>query len=240
LESKGKYVWDPDKQAWVRAGQATESARADAVQPPVREAKKRKRAEADAGAARESSPVEAVVEPEALEEVEEEAVEGWGLENVGAVSRGIALVIDIVLAAIISVITPYILGEGTTASLAVSHSIMFVYFAGMWAWRGQTIGKRLMGIKIVNTDGSPMGVPRSVVRALILFAYYVPFAILGNFLIGLSGTYVFPLLMIVINLVVIAVSKTSRAPHDMIVGTRVVSAASVEEIEEEYEDEAGD
>ena len=42
-----------------------------------------------------------------------------------------------------------------------------VYFAGMWTWRGTTIGGLVMGHKIVRTDGGPVTFSVAIVRSLL-------------------------------------------------------------------------
>jgi uncharacterized RDD family membrane protein YckC len=41
-----------------------------------------------------------------------------------------------------------------------------VYFAGMWAWKGTTIGAVVLGLKVVRQDGYPVTLLVSVVRGL--------------------------------------------------------------------------
>ena len=60
-------------------------------------------------------------------------------------------------------------------------SIFFVI--GFWTWKGQTPGKMLFGIRIVMTDGSPIGLRTSILRyvgqiigALLLFVGFLMIA----------------------------------------------------------------
>ena len=54
------------------------------------------------------------------------------------------------------------------ASTAIINIIGFIigvaYCVGFWTWRGQTPGKIALGIKIIRTDGSPVGFGRSLLR----------------------------------------------------------------------------
>jgi uncharacterized RDD family membrane protein YckC len=235
LESKGKYVWDPDKQSWVRPGEAAPPRPKVRPARPAKEPVEEKPAEDEATTF--AKPVEAVVEPEPVEEAYEEEYEGLGLERVGALRRGVALAIDIVVSAIIATIFPFIFGEGTWTSVIVSHVVVLLYFVGMWAWRGQTLGKIVVGAKVVSADGMPIDAGRALVRGVLLFGYYVPMVMLGTFLLGVFGTYFFPVLVIVIVLLFVGRSNSKRAPHDLIAGTAVVSTASAAVIEEVYEEE---
>ncbi len=44
--------------------------------------------------------------------------------------------------------------------------IALAYFAGMWAWKGTTIGGIVLGIKVVRLDGKPVSVLVGIVRGL--------------------------------------------------------------------------
>ena len=39
-----------------------------------------------------------------------------------------------------------------------------LYFIGLWAWRGQTVGQMAMAIKVIGRDGRPIGLTRAAVR----------------------------------------------------------------------------
>lgn len=47
------------------------------------------------------------------------------------------------------------------------------YFIGFWVWRGQTLGKMAMGIKVVAIDGSPITAERAILRFLGYFICHV-------------------------------------------------------------------
>jgi len=73
--------------------------------------------------------------------------------------------------------------EASTTSravIAVGIVLPIVYAIGFWTWRGQTPGKMLVGIKIVRTDGYPVGFAKSILRflgyivsTLVLFLGYL-------------------------------------------------------------------
>ncbi len=44
--------------------------------------------------------------------------------------------------------------------------IALAYFAGMWAWRGTTVGGTVVGLKVVRLDGRPMSFMVAMVRGL--------------------------------------------------------------------------
>ncbi len=71
-------------------------------------------------------------------------------------------------------------GMSTFARVAATLGVFFfqwVYWtAAEVLWRGQTPGKRLLHIRVVRTDGSPIGVFESAVRNLLRVIDFLPFA----------------------------------------------------------------
>ena len=78
-----------------------------------------------------------------------------------------------------------------------------LYFPGFWAWKGATPGKMMMGIEIVNTDGSPIGFGRAIVRYI------------GYFVSGI---------IIYIGFFMIAWDGKKQGLHDKMAGTIVIEA----------------
>ena len=102
--------------------------------------------------------------------------------------------------------------EGAARALLV-----VVAFAAQWgAWtasellmRGQTPGKRLLGIRVVRRDGGPVGFTESAVRNLLRAVDFLPLGYSGGLLAMLSG-------------------KESRRLGDLVAGTLVVKAERVD------------
>jgi uncharacterized RDD family membrane protein YckC len=44
--------------------------------------------------------------------------------------------------------------------------VALAYFAGMWTWKGTTVGGIVLGLKIVRFDGQRVEFPVALVRAL--------------------------------------------------------------------------
>lgn len=87
------------------------------------------------------------------------------------------------------------------SDVAVPLAIQAVYFTvaiGIW---GKTIGKALMRVKVVRTDGSRMSIGRAFGRYLVYLLNWMVFGI---------------------GFVVIALNPQKRGLHDLIVDTRVV------------------
>jgi uncharacterized RDD family membrane protein YckC len=106
------------------------------------------------------------------------------LQYVGVGMRFLALLIDSILVGIIGGILGVIFRSSlsTTGSVTVTSAIgsilVILYYVGLEATQGATLGKMILGLRIVKTDGSPIGWSESIVRNLLrivdaLFVYLV-------------------------------------------------------------------
>ncbi len=77
----------------------------------------------------------------------------------------------------------------------------WLYFGGSWAVSGKTPGMSLLGLRVVDRDGAPLGPGRGVVRAPALFVTFATFGI------GFVG---------------IIIGKEHRGLQDVLAGTVVV------------------
>ena len=145
------------------------------------------------------------------------------MEKAGFFSRFIALIIDGfvigILAMIVSLIFGFIIGmtgqsdNGFMGFIAGTMSLLlivimflfqFLYYGYFWSKDGQSIGKKLMGVKVVSQDGQPL----SFLKA------------------GLRGTIGYWISSLVFSLGFIwaAFDANGETWHDKIFGTRVVKA----------------
>jgi len=242
-EPKPRYVWDPKKLAWVEttepetAEPATEKA---AVEP------KREEALEEAVVETKAEEVTGEVEAEGAS-VEGVAVEAAGPRYKGAGIRFVALVVDLLVFLVISIIMGQmpgfsgiinsVSGASTTHTVGWQQGLYFailsVYFVGFWTWRGQTPGKMVVGAKIVKTDGSPIGIRRAILRFAVFFLYLL----LWGF-IGVNLGYLFAI--IIGALVISALNRRKKGIHDYIAGTVVINsrAPKPQPVEAESADEA--
>jgi len=114
--------------------------------------------------------------------------------------RLVAVIIDGVILGAITGVLMAIFGAQQAASWLGS-IIGIIYVIGFWTWRGQTPGKMVMGIKIIKTDGSPIGIGRAILR-------YVG--------------YLVSAIIICIGYLMIAWDSKKQGLHDKIAGTYVV------------------
>lgn len=83
--------------------------------------------------------------------------------------------------------------------------LFLAYFAGMWAWRGTSLGGIVMKLKVVRLDGRPLKPEVAIIRALAGVLSCVP--------LGLGFLWA-------------AWDKDRQTWHDKIAGTMVVAAPS--------------
>jgi uncharacterized RDD family membrane protein YckC len=230
-EAKPRYVWDPKKLAWVEATEAetTEEAVPEkaAVEPTREEVLEEVKAEEVAGEALvEGAPAEAVAE-------------SGGLQYKGAGIRLLAFIIDAVVVIIILYLFNQVSGSQVLVNTASEQAfnslswhqwvfigILAVYFIGFWAWRGQTLGKMLVGAKIVKNDGGKIGIVRALVRYIVYFLYLL--------LWGFANSSMFILVIIaIVAIIIVASNKKKRGIHDFIAGTVVINSRPPEPMEVE-------
>lgn len=75
------------------------------------------------------------------------------------------------------------------------------YFTFFIGWTGQTIGKMLLGLKVVNIAGKPVGYGRAFLRYI---GYHICFLTIG------------------LGFLLIAVDRNKRGLHDFLAGTCVI------------------
>lgn len=119
------------------------------------------------------------------------------LEKVGFLPRLAAYLIDIFILSVAAFLLGLIVGLGVLIStLGISRRTLYyasnndvevlaqalalilvvTYWLFFWTRWGQTPGKMVMGIKVVSTDGSPIGLAKAVAR---LFGYWLSGLALG-------------------------------------------------------------
>ena len=134
----------------------------------------------------------------------------------GGGNRGFAALVDFGLATLIFVaafvgLTSLIDLQRAFFPLAglvvlVTFALAWSYFVLLeWIWNGQTIGKRVFGLRVIADDGAPAGFTAVLVRNLLRVVDFLP---------GFYG----------IGLLAIVVSSRSQRLGDLAAGTFVVRA----------------
>jgi uncharacterized RDD family membrane protein YckC len=117
----------------------------------------------------------------------------WGLFTLGAAALDFS----------IQLVTggQFSLTKHQVAALVAIVAWEFLYFSYQWALSGRTIGMAVLGIRVVRSDGAPIGWKQAVVRTITL---PLSFLILG---LGFLG---------------ILTNRNRHALHDRLAGTAVV------------------
>jgi uncharacterized RDD family membrane protein YckC len=118
--------------------------------------------------------------------------EAWALPRAGFWERMGAAFLDLILVSILG----GLLGHPPLGLL-----VALAYFAGMWAWKGTTVGGVVLKLKVVRLDGQPMTFPVALVR-------------------GLAAA--FSVVVMFLGFLWIAWDKDKQGWHDKIAGTAVV------------------
>ena len=79
--------------------------------------------------------------------------------------------------------------------------VMLGYFAGMWTWKGTTVGGIILGLKVVRADGQPLTLPTSLVR---------------------GAAAAFSAMVLFLGFLWIAWDREKQGWHDQIAGTLVI------------------
>lgn len=128
----------------------------------------------------------------------------------GAVPRILAWVVDAVILTAMTFVLTSLLGLVHLNGLGFILSLLLGLGYWTYCWgsaRGQTVGDRLLHLRVVNANGGPLG---------YLFAF------LRGLLVHLSfGICLIPA---IVSLIMIAVTERHQAIHDLILGTTVVDA----------------
>ena len=121
--------------------------------------------------------------------------------------------------------------------------IIFLYF-GVFVYftKGQTLGKRIMGIKIVSNKGKDLKIYNYFIRAFILNGVILNLCTLiaicfkeSTYLKIYSAASNFDLILMIILFLMILFWKDGRGLHDILAGTKVIDVrdeANLEVVEE--------
>jgi uncharacterized RDD family membrane protein YckC len=74
-----------------------------------------------------------------------------------------AAFLDVILAGILTGIVP---GQLFVGGPPMFFLVALAYFAGMWTWKGTTVGCIVLNLKVVRLDGQPLSFAVALVRAL--------------------------------------------------------------------------
>jgi uncharacterized RDD family membrane protein YckC len=93
----------------------------------------------------------------------------WGLFSLGA--AGLSFAVQLVAG------SDFSLRNHQLISLIAAVVWEFLYFSYQWALSGKTIGMAVLGIRVVSTDGLPIGARQAVIRTLVFPLSFVLFGL---------------------------------------------------------------
>lgn len=113
-----------------------------------------------------------------------------------------ALIIGVPLSIIGYLITGETQGHWSTNTISTLYGLLLPIF-----WYGYTVGKKIVGVRIVKVDGEPVGIGAMLLRVLVGgLIYAITF--------GLAA---------IASAIMVGVRQDKRAIHDLIAGTYVTS-----------------
>ena len=147
-------------------------------------------------------------------------------EIAGPFRRMPAFLIDLAIRCIVIWLVAVVLGLAQLGFM-VPVIILLLYFVMEWFygglfetyWNGQTPGKRVMGIRVMNKDGQPINGMQAIMRNFIRFADTMPLVPLSAF-IGEPVPLAIPTFLI--GLLVPMTNRRFQRLGDLVTGTMVV------------------
>lgn len=114
---------------------------------------------------------------------------------------------------------------------AISIILTIGYFVGFgYLNKGQTIGKKLFGIRVVNNTGKPVTLKQIALRSLFIYSLFSAIInIILVFIIGRESYYItstiftmIDTILILVTVILILFREDKRGLHDIIASTKVI------------------
>ena len=141
----------------------------------------------------------------------------------------------------------YQINKYKVVSSSISAGSLLLYFALLqWALKGQTIGKKIMKIKVVaNREDKKLNIGNYILRSLILNnIIFTIVLIVGVYLFKEDGYYnlsmivsYLQLLVMSIIMLMIVLRKDFRGLHDIVAGTKVIDVSLNALVDKKEDDE---
>lgn len=141
----------------------------------------------------------------------------------------------------------YQINKYKVVSSSISAGSLLLYFALLqWALKGQTIGKKIMKIKVVaNREDKKLNIGNYILRSLILNnIIFTIVLIVGVYLFKEDGYYnlsmivsYLQLLVMSIIMLMIVLRKDFRGLHDIVAGTKVIDVSPNALVDKKKDDE---
>jgi len=122
--------------------------------------------------------------------------------------RVVAFIIDSIIVGVVNSIIAAILSSNTTGRSGIQTLLGIIYFTYFWSasspWPGQTVGDKLLNLRVIRTDGSDLTIVQAFIRYVGLFISFI---------------------VIFIGVIWVAFDPNKQGWHDKIAGTYVVKTA---------------
>ncbi|CAH0305834.1 hypothetical protein ASG97_06950 [Bacillus sp. Soil745] len=128
-------------------------------------------------------------------------------DSVGFWKRLFAGVLDgIIVSAPLAIIFGVITGDWENENFSTLFNFLYMVIVPI-LWYGYTVGKRIMGIRIVRMDGKKLGIGTMLLRYLVAALVYA-------ITLGIG---------FIVSAFMVSIRKDHRSIHDFIAGTYVTS-----------------
>ncbi|MFJ5749585.1 RDD family protein [Peribacillus frigoritolerans] len=128
-------------------------------------------------------------------------------DSVGFWKRLFAGVLDgIIVSAPLAIIFGVITGDWENENFSTLFNFLYMVIVPI-LWYGYTVGKRIMGIRIVRMDGKKLGIGTMLLRYLVAALVYA-------ITLGIG---------FIVSALMVGIRKDHRSIHDFIAGTYVTS-----------------
>ena len=122
--------------------------------------------------------------------------------------RVLAFIIDSVILYVVNLIVGVVLNPSTTGRSGIQTLLGIIYFTYFWSassmWPGQTVGDKLLNLRVIKTDGTDLTIVQAFIRYVGLFVSF---------------------LVIFIGVIWVAFDPNKQGWHDKIAGTYVIKTA---------------
>ena len=122
--------------------------------------------------------------------------------------RVVAFIIDSIIVGVVNAIIAAILNSSTTGRSGIQTLLGVIYFTYFWSssspWPGQTVGDKLLSLRVIRTDGSDLTIVQALIRYVGLFISFI---------------------VIFIGVIWVAFDPNKQGWHDKIAGTYVVKVS---------------
>jgi uncharacterized RDD family membrane protein YckC len=122
--------------------------------------------------------------------------------------RVVAFIIDSIIVGVVNSIIAALLSSSTSGRTGIQTLLGIIYFTYFWSanspWPGQTVGDKLLNLRVIRTDGSDLTIVQAFIRYVGLFVSF---------------------LVIFIGVIWVAFDPNKQGWHDKIAGTYVVKTS---------------